>query len=799
MKNNILIYFIFILIFFYSNKTFSQELQFNATEIESLNNGNKIIASKGVTIRDPRGIIIKADNAEYDKINSIIKVEENVEIKDELKNIFLISNQAIFYINENKVVSKNKTVIKIEEKYTIDTSNIIYERNKEEITSNDKTTVLDNYNNLLGTNNFKLSIKKKILEAKIVNLIDNESNEYFFEIAKLNLKTDEIVGKDLSVKFNQKYFDKNNEPRLKANAVIIDKENTRFKKGVFTTCKKRKDKCPPWVISAEELHHDKTKKIINYKNAWLKVYDTPILYFPKFFHPDPTVKRQSGFLIPTLSSSNNLGNYLSLPYFYAISDSKDLTFTPRFYDEEKTIYQTEYRQVNENSDHVADFSILSNSRLLLESNKTVGTHFFSESKFNTSFGYFENSEIDVKIQQVSKDTYLKTHKLESPLINSNSLLNSKINFQGSNENLDLNIYTEIYEDLAKEDSDRYEFIFPSYNLTKYFETSLNGELSFTSSGNNKLFDTNINKKTITNDISYKSLQNVIFNGFVTNYEFLLKNYNSDAKNSKDSKNELDQNLQSIIKYQIHYPLKKEGINFDNIWTPILSARFSPNKSKSIIGSDRIIDYNNIFSLNRIGSNETVEGGQSITIGNEFKTLDKFDNEIFSLNLAAMYRDDENQDLPTKSTLNRKSSNIVGEMLYKPKKFLDFKYNFSLDNDLQTLNYNLVDTTFTINNFVTSFEFLEKNSVIGDDSYISNKTTFSLNDNNSFSFSGRRNKRLEINEYYNLIYEYKNDCLKAALEYKKDYYEDRDLKPEEQIFFSLTIIPFGTANSPDLRQ
>ena len=224
-----------------------------------------------------------------------------------------------------------------------------------------------------------------------------------------------------------------------------------------------------------------------------------------------------------------------------------------------------------------------------------------------------------------------------------------------------------------------------------------------------------------------------------------------------------------------------------------------NKSKSIIGSDRIIDYNNIFSLNRIGSNETVEGGQSITIGNEFKTLDKFDNEIFSLNLAAMYRDDENQDLPTKSTLNRKSSNIVGEMLYKPKKFLDFKYNFSLDNDLQTLNYNLVDTTFTINNFVTSFEFLEKNSVIGDDSYISNKTTFSLNDNNSFSFSGRRNKRLEINEYYNLIYEYKNDCLKAALEYKKDYYEDRDLKPEEQIFFSLTIIPFGTANSPDLRQ
>ena len=47
----------------------------------------------------------------------------------------------------------------------------------------------------------------------------------------------------------------------------------------------------------EEIIHDKNKKTINYKNAWLKLYDKPVFYFPKFFHPDPSVKRQSGFLI----------------------------------------------------------------------------------------------------------------------------------------------------------------------------------------------------------------------------------------------------------------------------------------------------------------------------------------------------------------------------------------------------------------------------------------------------------------------------------------------------------------------
>ena len=91
--------------------------------------------------------------------------------------------------------------------------------------------------------------------------------------------------------------------------------------------------------------------------------------------------------------------------------------------------------------------------------------------------------------------------------------------------------------------------------TKYIESSLEGELSFTSSGNNKLYDTNIYEKTMTNDLNFQSFKNIIANGFVTNYELLLKNSNSDSKNSKTSKNKLDQNLQSIVKYQIQYPLK----------------------------------------------------------------------------------------------------------------------------------------------------------------------------------------------------------------------------------------------------
>ena len=54
-------------------------------------------------------------------------------------------------------------------------------------------------------------------------------------------------------------------------------------------------------LYARKIEHDQTKKQITYDQAILKIYDKPVLYFPKFFHPDPTVIRQSGFLKPSKS------------------------------------------------------------------------------------------------------------------------------------------------------------------------------------------------------------------------------------------------------------------------------------------------------------------------------------------------------------------------------------------------------------------------------------------------------------------------------------------------------------------
>ena len=76
-------------------------------------------------------------------------------------------------------------------------------------------------------------------------------------------------------------------------------------------------------------------------------------------------------------------------------------------------------------------------------------------------------------------------------------------------------------------------------------------------------------------------------------------------------------------------------------------------------------------------------------------------------------------------------------------------------------------------------------------------TYNFNETKSFTFKTRENKKTKATEFYNLLYQYRNNCLIAAIEYNKDYYTDKEIKPSENIFLKLTIVPFGETKSPSI--
>ena len=95
---------------------------------------------------------------------------------------------------------------------------------------------------------------------------------------------------------------------------------------------------------------------------------------------------------------------------------------------------------------------------------------------------------------------------------------------------------------------------------------------------------------------------------------------------------------------------------------------------------------------------------------------------------------------------------------------------------------------TNNNFITTFNYIEENGAIGSSNILGNTTSFNFDEQNFITFRTRKNREINLTEYYDLIYEYKNDCLVAGIKYNKTYYNDRDLKPTEDFMLSITLIP-----------
>ena len=164
------------------------------------------------------------------------------------------------------------------------------------------------------------------------------------------------------------------------------------------------------------------------------------------------------------------------------------------------------------------------------------------------------------------------------------------------------------------------------------------------------------------------------------------------------------------------------------------------------------------------------------------------NKYFELKLGKVLRTKSNNNIPTNSTLDKKNSNYFGKITNNLNDNINFNYEFSINHDLDEIQYNSFGTTITKNNFVTTFNYIEENGVIGSSNILENVTTFNFDEQNFITFRTRENREIDLTEYYDLIYEYKNDCLVAGIKYNKTYYKDRDLEPTEDFMFSIKLIP-----------
>ena len=695
--------------------------------------------------------------------------------------------------------------------YDFKSSDVVFLRNNNLLNSKKNTTITDNDSQFYKLENFQYSLNDKILKGNNILIKTNynkpNSDSFYFSSAIINLENKLFTASDTKIEIHKNIFsNKNNDPRIFGVSSKNEENKTILNKAIFTSCKKNDD-CPPWSISAQNIEHDKLKKQITYNNAILKIYDKPVFYFPKFFHPDPTVNRQSGLLKPEINSSNTLGSSVTVPYFVKISEDKDLTLKTSLFDSDITILQNEFRVAKEKTKYLVDFGFVNSYQSATEKKKKNLHHQFFKLNHKLDLKNFESSTLNLTLENTNNDTYLKVF---DPFIS-----NSKVkpdNFNSLTNELSITLdHFDYYFDagiISHEDlqimrkSDRHQFNLPYYN----FNTTINkniydGSIYFSSSGKNILSNTNQIKSNIINDLSYKSKDFISNLGISTNLDLNFKNLNSVGKNS-EYKSSPQSEMVGILGLNSSFPLMKDDGNYVNSLIPKATFKFNPSDMKNYSSSDKKINVGNIFNVNRLGLSDTHEAGKSLTIGIDYKkeklaskTSDdkEFDiiNNYFEIKLATVLRDKNEKFLPKSSTLNRKNSNLFGSIDSSISKYLNINYEFAIDNDLNKFEYNNFNPIINFGNLQTSLKFIEENGEMGDSNILENSIFYNFNNSNSLNFNTRRNRKLNLTEYYDLVYEYKNDCLTAGIKYKKTYYEDRDLKPAENLFFTITLFPLTT--------
>lgn len=174
-----------------------------------------------------------------------------------------------------------------------------------------------------------------------VEIVDRDGNRSFAD--EIDVTDDLAAGfaNALRVETSQQtYFAAESAERTDGNV-------TTFNTGIYTACKpceEQPDKPPVWRIKATKIIWKGKKKTIRFVNPRLELFGLPIAWFPVLEVPDHTVKRRSGFLFPNFRFGSNLGFGVSVPYYWALSPTYDLTTTVTGFTQQGFLTEAEWRQ-----------------------------------------------------------------------------------------------------------------------------------------------------------------------------------------------------------------------------------------------------------------------------------------------------------------------------------------------------------------------------------------------------------------------------------------------------------------------
>ena len=659
-------------------------------------------------------------------------------------------------------------VINAEEKIKIYADEVRVDEVNEKVTATGNAVAVNEDNIKIKSD--KLIYNKSInyLEANgnvIIN--DQMKNTFFLDELNASNNFNTISGKSVKARLHDdsrivgSNFDKKDKISIAENAEYTPciKENYLIKN------------CPGWKLKSKKIYHDSENRTIHYDHAQIQLFNIPVFYLPYFSHPDPSVKKRSGFLMPTIQTDNQLGETFSIPIFVNLNSNRDLTFTPNIQTTANNFYNLDYRHLNDSFNLEINSSIDDN-----DDNTGTSNHLFFESEIFNSYG-----NLNTYLRTSNNDTYMRKNN-----INNLTVLKSGIEFDREEKNTFFSIETIGYKHLTV-DNQQWEYLYPSivYDINNIDNNIFDGNVSL----NNKFsFRKNLNENYVSlassqlNWTNQKIKKNL---GLIFDNEANLRvtSISIDEKSRSDTSNI---RFYPQLSSKISYPLLKSSSSFNQTVTPIIMPIIAPYNNYT--GAQDVTN-SNLFSTNRATSISEWESGPRINYGIEWFINSEKGTDIRTV-IGQNYRFNKLRDDTSREISDYFINSNININL---ENYLDGSLIIDRDDlKIRSLNANsfnrLGDLIFAINYDYTSGKYntsAEQMAVGG---------KYELENNLFIKFTGAKNLDTNKNIGYQYGILYENDCLGIDFNYYRDLTKDRDIKESDGFSFTVVLKPFGSTNN-----
>lgn len=582
---------------------------------------------------------------------------------------------------------------------------------------------------------------------------------------------------------------------------------TVFRKGVYSPCRLCPDApslTPLWQLKAVEIEHDQEEKVIRYRDAWLEIFGVPVLYTPYFEHPDPTVKRKSGFLAPVIGASEVLGTTYQQPYYWTLGPDQDFTFSPIFTTKQGIVSVGEYRQ------------LFPNGRIDLRGSGTFADRENADGTINPDafrgnidstirFDLNENWRWGVDAQRATDDTYLRIYNFSSP-----RTLTSRAFAEGFDGRNYAAVNAYLYQGLRATDNDSESpIVLPLMDYNYISEPGIAGgkytvdanflALSRTEGRDSRRVSIGVGWELPyigpLGDL-YKFTARIQGDGYwVNENDPTTSNVNPSSSTGSD----LTGRFFPQFAAQWRYPWVRSSEGMHQVIEPIAQAVFAPNGSNpdEIPNEDSLdfeFDDTNLFSLNRFTGIDRVDPGTRFDYGLKW-TVTGDSGGYASTFVGQSYRLSKADVFAQGSGVEDKLSDIVGRVQIRPTYDLNLLYRFRLDKDSLEFRRNEVDLSIgppalnldlgyiSVTSASTGSEFADREEL---------NWTLKSQITRDWSIFGAQ--RLDLGEsqtrQVRIGATYKCDCFLLQVIAERNFFEDREIKPEDVIFFRIVFKNLG---------